>query len=137
MFQRNEIHAHQDSVDIIVCVHNALEDVKRCIDSVIEYSNDPYHIIIVNDGKVIDAIGYFDEENFGRGFGEEDDFNLRAHKAGFKLAIVDNTYIYHAQSKSYTDEARKELSRKSGEILRQKHGAVSYTHLTLPTTSRV
>lgn len=265
LFHTNPIIAHHETVDIIICVHNALDDVKRCIDSVIKYSADPYHIIIVNDGsneeteeylktvaekysfdnrvtllknegsshgyaiaanigmhsssgeyvillnsdtivtsrwldkmidcaksdskigvvgplsntaswqsvpkltengdwchnelpedidveemgelierysgriymqvplingfcmmisrKVLDTIGYFDEENFGRGFGEEDDFNLRAYKAGFKLAIADNTYIYHAQSKSYTDSVRLELSRRSGEILRQKHGA--------------
>lgn len=73
--------------------------------------------------RVIDNIGYFDEENFGRGFGEEDDFNLRALKAGYKLAIADNVYVYHAQSKSYSDQKRKELCAVSSEKVRQKHGA--------------
>lgn len=72
--------------------------------------------------EVIDKIGYFDEENFGRGFAEEDDYNTRAVKAGFKLAIADDTYIYHAQSKSYTDEKRLALCKLSGEALRKKHG---------------
>lgn len=72
--------------------------------------------------EVIDKIGYFDEENFGRGFAEEDDYNTRAVKAGFKLAIADDTYIYHAQSKSYTDEKRLTLCKLSGEALRKKHG---------------
>lgn len=72
--------------------------------------------------KVINSIGYFDEDNFGRGYGEEDDYNLRAYKAGFKLAIATDTYIYHAQSKSYSNEKRLELSRISGERLRKKHG---------------
>lgn len=255
------IPKHYESVDIIICVHNAYEDVKRCIESVFEYTTEPFSIIIVDDGsepqtrdylrslvqystniklirnekgngytvaanmglkaseaeycvllnsdtivtagwvdkmincmksnenigivgplsntaswqsvpqlfgpdgdwsqnlipegfsvedvgrliekyspqiyvhvpllngfclmihrKVINSIGLFDEENFGKGYGEEDDYNLRAYKAGFGLAIADDTYIYHAQSKSYSNEKRLELCRVSGERLRKKHG---------------
>lgn len=264
-FHNSKVESHQETVDIIICVHNALEDVKLCIESVIKHTNDPYRIILVNDGsdemtasylknislqyteekivlltnireqhgyaiaanigmnfstgefvvllnsdtivtegwidkmidcaksdsqigivgplsntagwqsvpelmmdgdwchnelpeginiqkmgaiiekysgkiyiqvplingfcmmisrRVFEKIGYFDEENFGRGFGEEDDFNLRAYGAGFKLAVADNTFIYHAQSKSYTDAVRKELSKKSRKILREKHGGL-------------
>ena len=72
--------------------------------------------------SVIDTIGYCDEENFGDGFGEEDDYNLRAGKAGFQLALADDTFIFHAQSKSYTDEKRIALCNKNGMKLRQKHG---------------
>lgn len=264
VIRTGEITTHQDSIDIIVCVHNALEDVKRCLDSIVQYTNEPYHIIVVDDGsneetkaflkkrmseepfcrnarlivnegdlhgyaiaanigmknaqgeylvllnsdtivstgwldkmmdcfqsdsnigvvgplsntaswqsvpkltehgdwchnelpagmdvqdmgrlveeysgrvypqvplingfcmmiskRVVETIGYFDEENFGRGFGEEDDFNIRAYKAGFRLAIADNVYIYHVQSKSYSDDIRKKLCEISGKILREKHG---------------
>lgn len=263
-FHTDEIERHTENVDIIICVHNALEDVKNCLESVVRCTQEPYQIIIVDDGsgeetklfleslleteqykkkvqlftnegelhgyaiaanigmkksqeeylvllnsdtivtegwldkmidcaksddnigvvgplsntasmqsvpkltekgdwchndlpedvsvtdmgqivrkysgriypqvplingfcmlitrKVINQIGYFDEEHFGRGFGEEDDFNLRAGKAGFRLAVADNAYVYHAQSKSYSDTVRKELSQKSGVILREKHG---------------
>jgi glycosyltransferase involved in cell wall biosynthesis len=72
--------------------------------------------------SVVDSIGYFDEENFGSGFAEEDDYNLRAGKAGFKLALADNTYIFHAQSKSYTNEKRLALCMENGAKLRAKHG---------------
>ncbi len=71
--------------------------------------------------KVIDEIGIFDEDNFGRGYGEEDDFIIRANKAGWKSVIVDNAYIYHAQSKSYTNEGRFELQKQSGVNLQKKH----------------
>jgi GT2 family glycosyltransferase len=83
---------------------------------------------------VIDDIGYFDEENFGDGYGEEDDFNLRARSAGWKLVIADDVYIYHAQSKSYSHERRRLLSQRAGDVLRKKHGvgaltdAVEYMH---------
>ncbi len=72
--------------------------------------------------RTIDRIGYLDEENFGRGFGEEDDYNLRAYSAGIRLAIADDTYIFHAQSKSYSDEKRLELCRTSGQKVLAKHG---------------
>lgn len=252
---------HTENVDIIICVHNALEDVKKCIESVFEYTLDPYQIIIVDDGSAaetcdyleklekgcpnvyrirnkhgngytiaanmglrastaefcvllnsdtivtpgwidkmiccaktdaeigivgplsntaswqsvpkifgddgdwcrnnlpqyydvakfgnliekysdrifptvpllngfcmmvtrstLNKIGFFDEENFGKGFGEEDDYNLRALTHGIKLAIADDTYIYHAQSKSYSDEKRLQLCKDSGQKVRAKHG---------------
>jgi len=72
--------------------------------------------------KVIEEIGLFDEDNFGPGYGEEDDFILRARKRGWKAALADDTYIYHAQSKSYSNERRKTLSALAGKKLINKHG---------------
>ncbi len=72
--------------------------------------------------SVIDSIGYFNEEVFGDGYGEEDDFNIRAIRAGWQLSIADDVYIYHAQSKSYSHDRRHELAQKSGINLRKLHG---------------
>jgi GT2 family glycosyltransferase/2-polyprenyl-3-methyl-5-hydroxy-6-metoxy-1,4-benzoquinol methylase len=72
--------------------------------------------------EVINQIGYFNEELFGDGYGEEDDFNLRAQKAGWKLAIADDVYIFHAQSKSYSTERRRQLAQRAGIKLRELHG---------------
>ena len=71
---------------------------------------------------VREQIGLFDEEHFGAGYGEEDDYCLRARAAGWKLALADDTYIYHAQSKSYSTERRKQLYERAGKNLRDKHG---------------
>jgi|GEM_PF-2527695 GT2 family glycosyltransferase len=256
-----EVLPHTNSVDIIVCIHNALEDVKRCLQSITENSNEPYQIILVDDGsqeptedylkswsserknvklirnkeakgytlaaniglrastadfvvlinsdtivskgwldrmcqimtddesvgvvgplsntaswqsipeltdgsdwatnplpkgitvenmaelvskhsacihlevpllngfcmmirkKALIDIGYLDEENFGQGYGEEDDFNLRAGEKGWKKIIADDVYVYHAQSKSYSSDRRHQLSRISGAKLNKKHGS--------------
>ncbi len=67
-------------------------------------------------------IGYFDEDVFGAGYGEENDYCLRAGKAGWILAVADDTYIYHAQSRSYSHERRKKLADRAGVALAQKHG---------------
>jgi GT2 family glycosyltransferase/glycosyltransferase involved in cell wall biosynthesis len=71
---------------------------------------------------VIEKIGYLDEQSFPEGYGEENDYCLRAVDSGFELAVADHAYIYHAKSKSYSHERRLVLSKKSGEILNQKHG---------------
>ena len=72
---------------------------------------------------VIDAIGLLDEELFPNGYGEENDYCLRAGKAGFSGAIADDCYLFHAKSKSYSPETRRELSGQARLILRQKYGA--------------
>jgi GT2 family glycosyltransferase/glycosyltransferase involved in cell wall biosynthesis/2-polyprenyl-3-methyl-5-hydroxy-6-metoxy-1,4-benzoquinol methylase len=72
--------------------------------------------------NVLQEIGYFDEENFGRGYGEENDYSLRVRAAGLKLAVCDDVYVFHAQSKSYSHERRKQLSDYAGQVLEAKHG---------------
>lgn len=72
--------------------------------------------------ELINDIGYFDEQNFGPGYGEEDDFILRARKSNWKTVLADDVYIYHAQSRSYSSERRKVLSEKAGKVLKEKHG---------------
>src|SRR4030042_5240476 len=45
------IQPHQASVDLIVCVHDALSDVQRCLESIIRYTTPPYRLILVDDGS--------------------------------------------------------------------------------------
>ena len=71
--------------------------------------------------NVFNKIGYLDEETFPRGYGEENDYCLRAGEAGLKLVIADNTYVFHAKSKSFTHERRRELSKNATKLLHNKH----------------
>ena len=72
--------------------------------------------------EVINAIGTLDEEYFPTGYGEEDDFSIRARHAGFSIRVADDTYVYHAKSKSYTKEVRKVLTVGGRKSLDKKHG---------------
>ena len=256
---RPETKPHTTSIDIVICVHNALDDVVRCLTSLLEYTTKPYRLILVDDGsdletakyleefaaspnvvllrseqatgytyaanrgmrassaeyivllnsdtlltpewldrlvsciqsdqrigivgplsntaswqsvpriesdgdwaanllpegvtpakmaqiiasqsaklypempllngfclllrkKLLDEVGLFDEKNFGRGYGEEDDLVLRARKLGWSMALADDVYIYHAQSKSYSNDLRRTLTDQAGKILRKVHG---------------
>ena len=77
--------------------------------------------LVVKRG-LINQIGLFDEENFGEGYAEENDYCLRAAGAGWSLAVADDVYIYHAQSRSYSNERRKLLVARSDKIFGDKHG---------------
>ncbi len=258
-----KIPQHQEEVDIIICVHNALEDVRKCLSSVIRFTRPPYNLILVDDGSGIDtrqylselsesqgfmllrndtavgytkaanqgmkassapflmllnsdtlvcepewldrmifcarrddktgivsplsntaswqsvpeiitnddwsanvlpegmtleqmarmvagatlevypeipflngfcllirasclkSVGYFDEESFPFGYGEENDFCMRAIRKKWKLAVAGDVYLWHAQSKSYSHESRHRLSNAAGEKLCAKQGAMA------------
>lgn len=72
--------------------------------------------------ELIREIGLFDAETFGRGYGEENDYCLRATAARWELALADDCYVFHAQSKSYSSERRQKLAQLAGLALSAKHG---------------
>ena len=256
--KEDTVQNHNNTVDIIICVHNAIDDVKKCLESVVKYTTSPYSLILVDDGSdaqtksyledfaktyrtklvrnniakgytfasnqalilsitdyvvllnsdtivtpewldrmmecaesddltgivgplsntaswqsvpeievgddwaqnnlppdisiekmggliakysarlypeiiflngfcllikraLINDIGYFDEELFGEGYGEENDYCIRARKAQWNLRVADDVYIYHAQSRSYSDDRRKELCKRADKALTTKH----------------
>ncbi len=46
-------------------------------------------------------VGMLDDEGFPRGYGEENDFCLRATQAGWRHVIDDTTYIFHVRTASF------------------------------------
>lgn len=72
--------------------------------------------------EVFNKIGLFDEENFPKGYGEENDFNIKAGINNIELAIVTDCYVYHAQSKSYSDKVRLELCEYADKRLKLLYG---------------
>jgi len=72
--------------------------------------------------KVIDSIGYLDEEAFPQGYGEENDYCLRLSDIGMTCGVALSTYVFHAKSKSFSHERRRILSRVGWESLVKKHG---------------
>lgn len=57
-------------------------------------------------------IGYLDEENFGKGYGEENDWCQRALRAGYRNVHVDNLYVYHKHGGSFLSEEKMMLLEK-------------------------
>lgn len=71
--------------------------------------------------EVIDCIGKFDAETFGRGYGEENDFCNRAEQMGYLHVMCDNTYIYHSGTKSFISKEKEEYIRKHDKILHERY----------------
>lgn len=70
----------------------------------------------------LDDIGFFDEELFPKGYGEETDFCLRIQDAGYALGIAMNVYIYHSKSKSYSSSSREQNMLDGWNNLVRKYG---------------
>lgn len=51
--------------------------------------------------QAIDLIGCFDAERFGRGYGEENDFCMRARERGLRNVLCDDTYVVHRGGSSF------------------------------------
>ncbi|MWP62874.1 glycosyltransferase [Gilliamella sp. Pas-s25] len=70
--------------------------------------------------KVINQIGMLDDISFKVGYGEENDFCMRAIHAGFKNIIIGDVFVYHVGSVSFS--AIKAENMKKGEnALKLKH----------------
>jgi GT2 family glycosyltransferase len=49
----------------------------------------------------LDQIGVFDEQAFGRGYGEENDWCMRAIKAGWHHVLCDHAFVAHQGNASF------------------------------------
>lgn len=68
----------------------------------------------------LDAVGLLDAEAFPRGYGEENDFCMRAVRAGWRHVIDDATYIHHVRSASF-GSAKDELMRQGRAVIDQRY----------------
>ena len=71
---------------------------------------------------VLDRVGLMDEVAFATGYGEENDYCMRASDAGFELAVADDVFVFHAKSKSFGHAQRAELTGRGAKALEAKHG---------------
>ena len=113
------------------CEENTLPDgmtVDQMATIVEECSFKKYPRITVAHGfcmlvkrEVIDSIGMFDAETFGRGYGEENDFCNRAEQMGYIHVMCDDTYIYHSGTKSFTSKEKKKYIKTHERILYKRY----------------
>jgi GT2 family glycosyltransferase len=64
------------------------------------------------------------DEAYGLGFYEDTDFNYRATKAGLKLMITEDAFIYHRGSASFSKSTHsvRKLMQQNKKLFRKKHG---------------
>jgi len=69
---------------------------------------------------LIDEIGLFDAESFAAGYGEENDFCMRALARGWENIADDATFVYHAGHRSF-GASRERLMRRARRALARTH----------------
>lgn len=69
---------------------------------------------------LLDDIGFFDAARFGFGYGEENDFCMRALARGWLHVADDATFVYHAGNRSF-GRSRSRLMRRARTTLRRLH----------------
>jgi hypothetical protein len=68
----------------------------------------------------LDLLGAFDAERFGRGYGEENDFCMRAWKAGWRNVLAADVFVFHEGAVSFSTE-RAALTQAAGQALVAVH----------------
>ena len=64
----------------------------------------------------LDQVGLFDALRFGRGYGEENDFCMRAARAGWRNVLAGDVFVYHEGGVSFSGE-RLALTENAGRML--------------------
>ncbi|MGT2488490.1 glycosyltransferase [Methylobacterium oryzae CBMB20] len=67
--------------------------------------------------QALDAVGVLDAEAFGKGYGEENDWCLRAIKAGFVNLLAEDVFVHHAGQISFGLDAGGEYDQGQAALL--------------------
>ncbi|MGG3692108.1 glycosyltransferase [Heyndrickxia ginsengihumi] len=73
--------------------------------------------------NVINKIGVFDDKAFGKGYGEENDWCMRARTLGYKNILIPNLFVYHKHGGSFgqINNMKQELMENNLKILLKRY----------------
>ncbi len=77
-------------------------------------------MLVTQQAKTI--VGWFDEETFGMGYGEENDYSLRVTEHGLRNVLIDNCYVAHVGNQSFKEKSLKPDSDTMNRLLRKHPG---------------
>ena len=72
------------------------------------------------DKNCWDEIGEFDADTFGKGYGEENDWCMRAIKYGWKNIVCPNLYVFHNHGGSFPLSEKEALMKANSETLHKR-----------------
>ncbi len=75
--------------------------------------------------EALDRVGLLDEESFGRGYGEENDFSCRARAAGYVDVLDDATFVLHRGKMSFGSDAPDAMKQNMDTLCRKHPGYAS------------
>lgn len=103
-----------------------LDEMNEVFDR-LDYRGDVYVETLTGHGfcmaisrKALNAVGPFDEA-FGRGYGEENDWCMRARDAGFINLIAPTVFCYHNHATSFEAAERNTRLKKARKMLHARY----------------
>lgn len=69
--------------------------------------------------QAMNTLGLFDEETFGRGYGEENDFCRRAEQAGWRNVLCEDAFVVHRGGESFAPLGLKPGEETLSRLLRK------------------
>ena len=75
--------------------------------------------------------GLFSVEHFGKGYGEENDFCMRATRNGWRHVLAADTFVFHSGGASFSDSSdpRKQHAQKTLATLHPDYPARVHAHI--------
>jgi len=92
---------------------------KKRIENIYTPTVDGFCMLI--NHKLVKKIGRFNENVFPRGYGEENDYCLRAWGKGFTAALVASTFVYHWGTKSFSEEEKVKNAKAGMQRLNEMY----------------
>ncbi len=74
----------------------------------------------------LQAVGLLNEESFGKGYGEENDFCMRARRRGWRNLLTTDTFVYHVGGVAF-GESKHPAIQQALQVLNTLHP--DYNHL--------
>ena len=71
-------------------------------------------------------LGLFDEEAFGKGYGEENDFCMRAIAHGYRNLLAQDVFVHHVGEVSFSTSSSQGKAR-AGQVIAERYPA--YNHM--------
>ncbi len=65
----------------------------------------------------LNAVGAFDEEHFGKGYGEENDFSMRAVELGWRNVVCADLFVYHQGGVSFGAQTVERGARAEAQVI--------------------
>ena len=68
----------------------------------------------------LDDVGLFDDKSFGKGYGEENDFCLKASRKGWRHILATDIFVYHEGEISFSESASSKKNQAI-KIIRDRY----------------
>ncbi|MEM9038636.1 MAG: glycosyltransferase [Actinomycetota bacterium] len=71
--------------------------------------------------EALDEVGAFDQELFPRGYGEENDWSMRAGERGWNHVVTESALVFHSNASSFDPSSKADLVTEARTKINARH----------------